>query len=125
MTVKFKTTEGRTDFTIDEETSGFVKQFDLPTGVSFRGEVEISGEGCLLIQSATKYNQKDLEEDKSFTLKYRAGSAQYCVKRSKSAGKTGMAIIEVQHATGYVLDEAKLDEDRAKDKKLSFIKRYA
>ena len=107
---------------IDENNSGYVRQIDLKNGVVLTNpnkEVSISGQGCLLIQSSTKYNQEKLEEDLSFILKYDKSRSNYCVRRLDTKPKTGMAIIEIEHSTGYVFDEESFESSDSK-----FVRRY-
>ena len=131
LTVEFTTKKTNEDdeevsqnFTIDSENSGFVRQFDLKRGEKFT-DVKISGNGCLLLQSTTKYNIESATEDKSLKIKFNRKKQEYCFKRKKNKSPTNMAILEVNHISGHVLDQEKFDQEIADSKKMrKLVKRY-
>ncbi len=98
-------------FAVDDDNKLLLQQeklVNLPTAM----EVEVSGQGCYMVQAILRYNVLESREQKSFTLRASqssSGELEVCAAYTgQKASLPGMVVIEVELLSGFAAVPARL-----------------
>ena len=94
------------DFAVNEDNKilfQMEKLSDLDQGKDTNIDVEVTGKGCLMVQSILRYNIKNSPDQSAFDLQVikNEDEIKVCASYTGSKDKTNMVVIEIEMLSGY------------------------